>query len=90
MKVLTDGGPAFPTMTYELPGECPSGTIAPCTDQPGMTLRDWFAGQALQKLAVRLLRPGETSSSVTRDVQLLGLTGDCYAIADAMIAAREK
>ena len=49
-KPQDDGGPAFP-----IPGMSPVGTGDPrdgmaggCDPQPGMSLRDWFAGMALQ------------------------------------------
>jgi len=35
MSGVNDGGPAYPVICEEWP------------NQPGMTLRDWFAGQAL-------------------------------------------
>ena len=54
-----DGGTAFPS------------EIAPFN--PGMTLRDWFAGQALSDLA----------ATDAEDVAL-----ECYQLADAMIAQR--
>ena len=41
---INDGGPAFP-MTGE-------GCHNPLYSQPGMTLRDYFAGQALAGMAV--------------------------------------
>ena len=46
----------------------------------GMTLRDYFAAAALKGQAHRLENPYEH-----RDI----LAADCYAIADAMIKARE-
>lgn len=46
---------------------------------PGMTLRDWFAGQALSRLAVM-------NASWPANV----VPEYCYRIADAMIAARDK
>jgi hypothetical protein len=69
-----DGGPAFPCHTNPLPGKLAN---AP----QGMTLRDYFAGQALQGAAHRLNNPHEH-----RDI----LASDCYEIADAMLAARER
>jgi hypothetical protein len=48
----------------------------------GMTLRDYFAGQTLIGISAALhdgIRPKD----------LPPLAADCYAIADAMIAARE-
>ena len=58
---------AFPAMT-------PGGY---CT--PGMTLRDWFAGQALAGFFTRGNQmPDET------------IARQCYGIADAMLIARES
>jgi hypothetical protein len=54
-------GPAFPT-SY--------GQVA------GLTLRDWFAGQALSGLAS--IRPKEMAAKIS------------YEVADAMLAEREK
>jgi hypothetical protein len=62
---INDGGPAFPR---------PMVAAA-----PGMTLRDWFAGQAL----AGLLRDGI-------DVFGINVTAnDAYKMADAMLRARE-
>jgi hypothetical protein len=63
-----DGGPAFPAM---LPG----GNY--CT--PGMSLRDWFAGQALAGFfTLGNHMPNET------------IACQCYGMADAMIAYRDQ
>ena len=58
---------AFPAMT-------PGGY---CT--PGMTLRDWFAGQALAALIA-----SEVNETWNGD------SADAYMYADAMLAARES
>ena len=58
---------AFPAMT-------PGGY---CT--PGMTLRDWFAGQALGALIA-----SEVNESLRGD------SADAYMYADAMLAARDR
>jgi hypothetical protein len=51
----------------------------------GMTLRDWFAGQALGSIP---LRNWDTDSKSPR--QVVEQWASCaYAIADAMLAARE-
>jgi hypothetical protein len=63
---INDGGPAFPVLYVTL--------------HTGMSLRDWFAGMALQGKATRLSNPHEH-----RDL----LAADCYDIADAMLKARE-
>jgi hypothetical protein len=56
---------------------------------PGMTLRDWFAGQIIGRMAT--LR----ESSGTEDVAVAEMTDDamagyCYELADAMMKARAK
>lgn len=69
-----DGGPAFP-----LPAQQSSG---PNKATPGMTLRDYFAGQVLA---------GECSTYVDQMPELNAETiaRRCYALADAMLAQRE-
>jgi hypothetical protein len=64
MSTINDGGPAFPFDGY---GE----------RVPGMTLRDWFAGQALAGL---LAHTGESERN--RAVA-------AYRYADAMLRARD-
>ena len=65
MTTINNGGPAFPRHAYD--------------GHDGMTLRDWFAGQAL----AGLLRDG---------IDVFGVyatANDAYKMADAMLAARE-
>jgi hypothetical protein len=62
---INDGGPAFPR---------PMVAAA-----PGMTLRDWFAGQAMAGL-VSYVVEGATFENVAEDA---------YKAADAMLKARE-
>lgn len=84
---IGDGGPAFPS-----PGSVPCGmpvsvswhsltnvTTVPAVHHPGMSLRDWFAGQ------IMVARAG-MYSSLTAD---LGARM-AYMLADAMLAARAK
>jgi hypothetical protein len=71
------GGPAFP----KPPGFEPSG----------MTLRDWFAGQALAGLCGNSGGPFQHSELsgweiVNCDVNYIAK--ECYGLADAMLAAR--
>jgi len=61
------GGPAFPR------GEIQSA--------PGMTLRDYFAGQALASINLGI---GVTDEFYSRTAK------HCYALADAMLKAREQ
>ena len=51
-------------------------------DKPGMTLRDYFAGQALQGLIAR--------SSGIRVADADVMARGCYAYADAMLEERDK
>lgn len=52
--------------------------------EPGMSLRDWFAGQVLPKaLDLSILLPG-TGSPAPSAAKM------AYEIADAMLAEREK
>lgn len=72
-----DGGPAFPSVADE---ECSSV-------ERGMTLRDWFAGQAMQgELASQNKADGIWSSASN----VHGLAAWAYLVADAMIAERSK
>ena len=66
------GGPAFPNQQ----DNSPAGS-----DYDGMTLRDWFAGQALAGLA----RGHSEYLTPPRDIAY-----DCYELADAMLAQREE
>ena len=67
-----DGGPAFPLTCST--GDSRDGVYA-CN---GMTLRDWFAGQAL----VKAVKGSE------RTAEAIALRA--YFIADAMLAQRAK
>lgn len=49
---------------------------------PGMTLRDWFAGQAL----AGIIGAGNLKSSATNEV----IACAAYSVADAMLAERAK
>lgn len=68
---INDGGPAFPSQWDN-------------RDNIGMTLRDWFAGQALS--AVMDLCRGDTPSPGQYRSQLFAASA--YRIADAMLEAR--
>lgn len=68
MSDIKDGGPAFP---FE-----GGGFYQP---EPGMTLRDYFAGKALEGLL--------SDSKVKASTR--AFARDSYALADAMLKARE-
>lgn len=69
MSAINDGGPAFPF-------KCQGPTTAPEVYY-GMTLRDWFAGQALARIA-------------TEECDMDEKARWCYRLADAMIEERQK
>jgi hypothetical protein len=76
MKQINDGGPAFP---YD--ERCQrSGEI--CGQFKGMTLRDWFAGMALQGIVAN-------PDFKVAFCSPLNDAKNCYALADAMLAARD-
>ncbi len=66
MTTKSNGGPAFPA-PYDGHG----------SGDPGMSLRDWFAGQAL---AGNLGNPWSSHED--------SVASRCYKIADAMLKAR--
>jgi len=70
-KAARDGGPAFPT---DGPARIGDGRWS-----PGMSLRDYFASQAMAGMC----------ADSTLDYSPEGLETCAYRIADAMIAARE-
>lgn len=73
MTKIDDGGPAFPEAFWPTPqSDAPDY-------RPGMSLRDWFAGQALAGLlAFEGTSPGNTTAHIA------------WAIADDMLAERAK
>lgn len=71
-------------MTIENPPAFPrtgEGVGNPIYDEPGMLLRDWFAGQALMGLLA-----GQERDSGRQN--LAGTPMEAFYIADAMLAAR--
>jgi hypothetical protein len=81
------GGPAFPTAMEEHV----DGILH--YDQPGMTLRDHFAGLAMQGHYTQAYNVGDFQE--TRDIEcgqitLLCIAEAAYKMADAMIKAREQ
>jgi hypothetical protein len=83
-KIIDDGGPAFPVPVSS--GYGPGffsvnlrGAHEFISIEGGLTLRDYFAGQAL----ISILRYNE-QTSIESDCQL------SYDIADKMIEARKK
>lgn len=73
---IDDGGPAFPTLTWERLGD-----EIGYSQVGGLTLRDYFAAKAMQG-SLAFFGGGE-------EAWMQSMTVRCYAIADAMLAARE-
>lgn len=78
MSKTNDGGPAFPASWHPEMGWSPRDT------PPGMSLRDWFAGQALTGYVAAhsgpdVAVPEEKSAAI-----------NAYIYADAMLAVRNK
>ena len=71
-----DGGPAFPT-----------GQLNRCDIEPGMSLRDWFAGMALQGMLCANAPAMDEVSDKNVDAVL---AREAYNSADAMLAERKK
>lgn len=82
MTTTRDGGPAFPDSELS------------CGPRPGMSLRDWFAGQALAGALIGEDRYAadkvHQSFEVNRFSWLSRHARDAYAIADAMLKERER
>jgi hypothetical protein len=70
-KTQKNGGPAYPTYYHPTEG----------FDREGMTLRDWFAGQALGAMLTNEIAGAAEKSYVAEQA---------YYYADAMLEQREK
>lgn len=73
---INDGGPAFP-----VPSVSWKGAESVAIETHGMTLRDWFAGQAMT---------GFIAASTGRDILAKLDARMCYQMADAMLTVREE
>lgn len=80
---VNTGGPAFPFVQWR----SPDGMYSVQQDA-GMTLRDWFAGQALpQVMAIYAVANGHM---IGTDHFPRNCAAHAYTMADAMITEREK
>lgn len=85
-KKIDDGGPAFAR-----PGFFHDGCTAEkdCEPSDGMSLRDWFAGQALIALGTWMPVPKTGHPSLHSDETLKSRAEIAYRQADAMLSARK-
>ena len=74
---IDDGGPALPIPEQQFSDGM---TIVSSQGAPGMSLRDWFAGQALA---------GMCANRLYDDVLYVKMAREAYIAADAMLAARK-
>ena len=82
MSEKETGGPAFPGTQY-------AGGIKPTGHSEGMTIRDWFAGMALQGwITAQPTIKGVTLNAGDDHAALIASAA--YAWADAMLKERSK
>lgn len=74
MTPAPENPPAFPN------APCPAYTDDAQYGQRGMTLRDWFAGQAMATMI----------PSITKESHVDTISKGAYLMADAMLAARTQ
>ena len=87
MSKIEDGGPAFPTADSEAKANEPGyPTVTVAAANQGMSLRDWFAGQAMTAIL-----PAVAAGNYDLDGEgVLGMqiAKHAYAMADFMITER--
>jgi hypothetical protein len=94
MDKVNDGGPAFPTRGEDFV-DGPQGRLPQSAwgmePKTGMTLRDWFAGQAMQGMAAEMVKGGYPRQDIIAGVPEQNLIAEvAFGIADAMLAERAK
>lgn len=77
MSNEADGGQAFP---IPLAADAVSGMLH--AGEPGMTLRDWFAGQVLAGLC------REYAHGINKNERTMNVEKMAYGLADAMLKER--
>jgi hypothetical protein len=87
---VDDGGPAFPVITPDTEG------YANVPISGGMTLRDYFAGQALNSLTVTALANEKSDRGVWSPESMTLVSWEdrvaevSYKLADAMLSRRQR
>lgn len=84
-EIIEDGGPAFPCPETGVEYYDDKMKVAGCRVYPasvGMSLRDWFAGQALASMTVA---PDYSNGPCNQ-----AMADRAYSIADAMLERRKK
>ena len=92
-KPINDGGSAFPLQIEHIQsianerGETVANAARSLGYDPGMTLRDWFAGMAIGSCLSAQCPPGLAQGSKEHREQSVAAA---YLIADSMLAARQE
>lgn len=90
MNKIKDGGPAFPVPEYVYDSHA---GLRQVSDAIGMTLRDYFAAKAMAAMIAEPMWHEGTKPVFSRHGngggELEGFATASYAMADAMLAARE-
>lgn len=87
MAKIEDGGPAFPN-TWDETNEY--GVIFPFVER-GMSLRDYFAGQALPAVISATSAGQHMPTARDSDTSIsFAIARDAYLMADAMLALRAQ
>ena len=94
MSARDDGGPAFPVAAdgAYIP-DCDDPGAPPDREypgHPGMTLRDWFAGQALMGIIAKSPYKSGTLAEMKESGDIAARAAAAYDYADAMLKEREK
>lgn len=94
MSTIKDGGPAFP-VNFDHQTFCPKNVDEAKRLMSGMSLRDHFAGLAMQAQLITDGQPGEAADALLEDAAACGqdpvyrLALNSYDVADAMLRARD-
>lgn len=89
---IDDGGPAFPggIAFKDVGGHARAVTSSEC-GEGGMTMRDWFAGQALTGLNANPGLIGRNADVVGYPTYTPAMAAeDAYDVADAMLKERKR
>lgn len=82
MPTIKDGGPAFPVQDHT--------NEWGYAIQPGMSLRDWHAGQSLPAI-IAATSAGMHMPKMRESEEIrFAIARDAYEMADAMLAARQE
>ena len=85
-----DGGAAFPHEAVKWNSDADSYVKDCLNYHPGMTLRDWFAGQAMQSENIAIAIMVASGKTAVPNNWNYDVAKGAYSIADAMLAERNR